>query len=375
MIAYDQFVHPAFQLLHETGRKRVPEIRTGWRGRFAIDPVPPLYPDNCGVVRDVFFQPFPPGSACNSVQQFSGMLIISFEEWRTPNAHIDDVCSWHLQVYPPDIEFMRALDVSASNGSIMDQLKEALNMLQEVPLVLGCAFVLRFGHRGAEYPYMEVEADFGFGVERIKAQEAQRIAAFDAHERKLGIRTWRAMQKLVGADTPQRPKPVDGIPDLWADNQHVKIVVARIESTLQSLVRRIEDRANIGRTMIAHNIDRAPGDHDTVCLAGEDAERGITAKQIRRTAGVTVYRPGAENAQDAHQPRREQSNGGMRPQGLGRAADSIAPPPPPRGVRAVVPDEGLAPASVQIFDPEEDFVDTRQARPPVPNLANRTKKR
>jgi hypothetical protein len=374
MTASNQFVHPAFQLLHETGRKRVPEIRTYGRGKFTIDPVPPLYPNECGIVRDVFFQPFPPGSACNCVQQFSGMLILSFEGWRLSNTRLEDMCSWHLQVYPPDNEFTRALDMPASNGSIFDQLKETLNMLQEVPLALGCAFMLRFGHRGAEYPYMEVEADFGFGVERIKAQEVQRIAAFDAHERKLGIRALRTMQKLVGADTPQRPKPVDGIPDLWADNRHIEIVIARMKSILQSLVRRIENRANIGRTMIAHNIARAPGDHDTVCLIGEDAERRITAKQISRTAGVTVYRPGAEIAQDA-QPRREQSNGGMRPQGLGRAADSIAPPPPPRGVRAVVPDEGLAPASVQIFDPDDGFVDTRGTHAPVPNLADRAKRR
>ena len=377
-------IHPAFKLLDDSETPRVHNIIT--KGLPAFPTQHDLYGVQSGVVQRILFQ------RKDRVMEFSGTIALTLESWspheNTDTARVENVCLWRMQVLPENREVRNAIDMSPQNKpAIIDEIKRALNMLKEVPLIRGSAFILRFGHRGKEYPFIEVFPMFYFGQYVIIDEVNAQIEEYNKKRRNpffvlTGLLYWSFYQfcqliPWVNPEPPPKvPEPVESPPDLWQDHQHITIVKTRFETMLGSLVRRIELR--FAQDMIESGIEPAPGDSNTVAFMDKAAEVKISRRRLERYGGVTVFRPENSPLCDdlaaqmlMHAPIGS-GNPPPAPAGLGKAANSAAPPPPPPSLRTTVtpaakrpPAEPVIPTVVEQGD---RFVVTNQRGPRTAHL-------
>jgi len=333
---------------------------------FPSDIDPPLYPEESGVMAGIFSQPPRVFSGGVGVRQFSGAIIFTLESWEKKKSGAESpggepgfkiICHWRRQVYPNNPEILRALEAKTDDGTAWEQLKRAIGMLKRVPLVRGCAIVLKFGHRGYNPPIIQVIPDFRFGFYVVQEEVEEAIRDFRDHEAKLRIQFWRMIQGLApwATRTPTCPMPVTSLPDAWDGNTDIQMISAQFERVIASLLRRIEQRERIAEAMVNAGIDPAPGDQHTVVALGRDAEAAITGR-LMRAGGVTTYQPepGEDplipiaGSDDLHgfrpgsrgktaRPSPRASRPISMPTGLGNAADHRATAPPPSVCIAVIP--------------------------------------
>lgn len=288
-------IHAEYQPLLDHELPRVHNIQIG--GRADFPGIHEVYGPRSGVVQKMLLQPG------HFAREFSGTIILSLLEWHehesTERCRKEIICVWHAQFLPNDPAIRDAIDLTPENkAALSDELKRTLNMLHQVPLVRGCAFVMRFGHRGSTIaPKIDVVPIFRFG-ERVIMERAQREV--DVYERRWWnpfVAIFRLAHLIIYGITfgvpffqiqcPKVPKPALDLPDLWRNHEHIGITVARLEKALGSLVRRLE--LVLAQRMIDEGVQPAPGDSETVVVIGSAARAKIAQRRLRRTAGVTEY--------------------------------------------------------------------------------------
>ncbi len=327
-------IHDAFTPLHNPDATRGHIFLTEGRPIFPATIDPPVFPYWRGVKDGIFGQG-------TRAKQFSGVIIFSLEKWEKKSSAtgFEVECHWRRQVYPRDTEILYALETDTLDGTIWEQLKRAIGMLKRVPLVRGCAIVIKFGHRGDEHPpIIEIVPDFLFGYDVVQEEVVQQIRRHRAHEAKLGIQLWRGVQSLWGGVGPVCPAPITQLPDLWEDSDDIRIVSDRLELVMGQFLRRLETRKKIIELMAKAHIKPAPGDRHTVVVLGDDAELRITRRIIQRAGGVTRLDPEAQDDplpiepdSDRFKFRPTSGTPELRPQRrpqIGRRLIPWAPPPP-----------------------------------------------